>query len=112
MLVSTLHLHTNLGVWGFGDLVETSQAIRDDAEELPGHVASRALRKFKKENWIEAKADPDASMGPRMLYTLTEEEGISATLRAAGRELALGERYPIPIIAEYFGSLANQDRRD
>ncbi len=112
MLVGTLHLHTKLGVWGFGDLVETSQTTGDDTEELPGHVASRALRKFRKEGWVEAEGDPDTSMGPRMLYTLTEEEGISATLRAAGRELASGERYPIPIIAEYFGSLANQDSRD
>ena len=107
LLVATLHLDTEMSRWGSSDLV--SEATLLTTEEIANHVASRALRKFRREGWVIAEQDPDTSAGPRLLYELTDELGAKAALAAAGRELASGKLYPLPVIARFAGTITGKE---
>ena len=108
LLVSSLYLHAEMPSWGMADISDAS-ALITDGPVIESHVITRALRKFRKEEWITAERDPDTSQGPRYLYRLTAEHGVSAALAGAGRELANGERYPIDVIAKFAGMKAVQE---
>lgn len=108
LLTTALFLHTEMLVWGQADLRETAKLITNGSE-IELHVVSRALRKFRQMDWVNAERDPDTSIGPRYLYSLTGELGVSAALAGAGRELAQGERYPVEVIAKFAGTTALPD---
>jgi hypothetical protein len=92
LLCAGLTLDAQLHRWGIADLIEQAQAMA--GEPIAGHVASRALRKFRRLHWVESEPDPDTSAGPRYLYRFTESGRVEAVI-AAGRELAAGRTYPL-----------------
>ena len=109
LLVSALYLHTEMLTWGSADLSEASGLITN-GPEIENHIMTRALRKFRSEDWVVAERDPDTSNGPRYLYQLNAEAGITAALAGAGRELANGERYPVEVIAKFAGTTSLQQQ--
>lgn len=107
LLVGALHLHVESGKWGSADLPEATSLIMG-SEPLAIHVITRFLRKMRREEWAEAEKDPDTSLGPRYLYNLTEQ-GIPVALTAAGRELASGSLYPIPVLSAFGATALGQE---
>lgn len=92
LLTSALALDIEMSKWGVADLVE--RAAQLTGEEIPSHVVTRAMRKFRQVEWLEAEPDPDSSLGPRFLYHFTDK-GLVEARRAAGREVALGRDYAL-----------------
>ena len=107
LLIAALHLDTEMDHWGLSDLSDTANMLT--GEEIALHVTTRALRKFRAQSWVIAENDPDTSVGPRLLYELTNTSGVPVALSAAGREMAEGKLYPIPIIARFAGTAVGQE---
>lgn len=100
LMVGALHLHMESGIWTAADLPESVELITN-GEVIAQHIAARVLRRARDLDWVTTENELGGGGMPRLLYRLTEDQGVPTALTAAGRELAAGKLYPLPILTAF-----------